>query len=105
MNPAWVSALVLITTTACGAVLFIGRWVWKIGRRVSRFLDDFFGDPAHDGLPSTPGVMARLVKLEQSNIDIKAQVIPNGGHSLRDTVDTIQRELREHVDQTNGGNK
>lgn len=51
-------------------------------RRWQQFLDDWFGEPARPGQKARPGAMERLGQLET-----------NGGLSLRDSVDRIERKL------------
>jgi hypothetical protein len=66
-----------------------------------RFLDDYFGEPAHDGLSAQPGVMARLVDVEKAVTSIKMEVHPNRGTSMKDSVNRTERslgELRRDVD-------
>ena len=90
------------------------RWAWRLLRRTTHFLDDYFGEPSRDGIPAKPGVMARLqaltddvaqvgVQVGQNTADlsrIKSQVFPNGGTSLRDAVDSVAAGLKEHREVT-----
>jgi hypothetical protein len=86
VDPAWVTAAVALVCAVCGLVAWAGRWAWRILRRTTRFLDDYFGEPAHDGLAARPGVMTRLQTVEHIITEVHGQVFPNGGTSLRDLV-------------------
>lgn len=59
-----------------------GRWMIRTLRKVDRFLEDWNGEPARDGVPGRPGVMARLAHIE-------AELRPNGGASMRDEIRRI----------------
>lgn len=112
VDPAWIVALVTLATAVTGLLVWLGRTGWHAARRVGRFLDDYFGEPAHDGLAPKPGVMARLSAVETQLRDIGAEVHPNSGHSLRDvvhqTADDVSavktglRVLSERVEQIGG---
>ena len=86
MSPAWFSALIALAAAAAGLAAWGLRWAWRILRQTGHFLDDWKGEPERDGLPATPGVMARLHSMEQIVAGISMEVHPNGGHSLRDVV-------------------
>lgn len=69
------------------------RWAWRILKRTAHFLDDFFGEPARDGLPATPGVMARLGSIEDTLHRVVAETTPNGGKSLHDVIGRIESDV------------
>ncbi len=75
-----------------GALLAVGAVVtglWRTGRRLGAFLDDWFGE----GRPGSerPGVMVRLASLETTVGKIDKELHPNGGGSLRDQVNQIAK--------------
>ena len=115
MSPAWFSALTALVVAVCGIATWAARWAWRILKRTTHFLDDFFGEPERDGLAARPGVMARLqdltdelggistqVRLNTKELSrISAQVFPNGGTSLRDAVDNLTADLKAHREREN----
>lgn len=85
-----VLAVVLGAAAFTGAVGVIAkappvRWVWR--HNVSEPLTDWHRRTTHEV------VDARLAPVKKDIADIRAQVHPNGGNSLRDAVDKV-------VDQT-----
>lgn len=97
---AWSNAGIVIGVLAAGLTL-IGAWcaalvkAGRAARRVSRFLDEFLGHG------DEPGLVERVDGLAETVERIKAQVLPNGGSSLRDAVDQVRSELREHIRTAN----
>jgi hypothetical protein len=93
VNASWISALTTIAIAVGGAAVWAGRYGWRVISRTTRFLDDYFGEPASGGLPGRPGVMARLQSVEQLVTKVAEDVSrvaqetrPNGGTSLHDVV-------------------
>jgi hypothetical protein len=83
---AWLSALVAFFV-ALGTLLTWGtRIFYRVTSKLIRFLDDYNGQPEHDGIPARPGVQARLARLEAMVATVVAETKPNGGASLRDVV-------------------
>ena len=101
MSAAWFSALTALAIAVAGVAAWGLRWAWHILKRTTHFLDDFFGEPARDGLPATPGVMARLHSMEEIVAGISMEVHPNSGHSLRDLVHQTAVDVAQvRADQT-----
>ena len=95
MDPAWVTASIALATLIGGIAIWAGRWVWKVTSRTTRFMDDYFGEPAGPGRAARPGVMERLANLEMVIGDVSTQVHLNSGHSMRDTVQSTEQIVRE----------
>lgn len=95
MDPGWVLAAISLATVVTGLAGWFCRWLWKLAAKTSRFLDDYNGEPATQGRAERPGVMARLERLEQMTEGISAQVHLNSGHSMRDEVQTISRDVAD----------
>lgn len=95
MNPAWFSALTALSIAVFGLLAWAIRWAWRILKRTTHFLDDFFGEPARDGVPAKPGVMARLGSVEDTLGQVLAETRPDHGHSLRDVVHRTAGDVAE----------
>jgi hypothetical protein len=111
VNPAWVSAVVALVVAGVTVAYWFLRVMWKTFQKVEAFLEDWNGSPETPGHPRRWGVMERLVHLESDNTavnvrfdtqdaalaDIKAEVMYNSGHSLKDTVRAIKIKV-DHLD-------
>jgi hypothetical protein len=93
MDFSWVlpaaGALVLLAA----ALVVIGkgvRWVFSTLNMVREFLEDWRGEEARPGYHKRPGVMERLVSLEEQVSTVTHELKPNSGASLRDAVDRIE---------------
>lgn len=103
----WIAGLVALVT-------FLGL-VWaKLVRPAMRltdaardFAEDWRGTPEDPvrGIPARPGVLARLRSLEDTNEalagvleQIRHEVLPNSGGSLRDQVDKVSKTLDAHLE-------
>lgn len=60
--------------TGVVALLALAVKVFRGVRRVSHFLDDWFGEGPRPGVPARPGVMERLDSVEQDVASIKVHV-------------------------------
>ena len=98
MDPAWISATVAFTAIVGGFFAFCARWAWRLLMRIVRLVDDYFGEPARDGVPARPGVMLRLKSVEDSVQQIVRETTPNGGKSLRDTVNRTALDVADVKD-------
>ena len=86
MSAAWLTAFVALAVAVFGLLGWVARYGWRVTRRTMRFLDDWQGETAREGLAAVPGVMARLKSVEGLVASISAEMHPNGGSSLRDVV-------------------
>ena len=86
MSAAWLTAFGTLAVAVFGLLGWVARYGWRVTRRTMRFLDDWQGETAREGLPAVPGVMARLKSVEGLVASISAEMHPNGGSSLRDVV-------------------
>ncbi len=86
MSAAWLTAFGTLAVAVFGLLGWVVRYGWRVTRRTMRFLDDWQGETAREGLPAVPGVMARLKSVEGLVASISAEMHPNGGSSLRDVV-------------------
>jgi hypothetical protein len=95
MSPEWLTALLTLAIVVGGLLTWATRWAWRLLRRTGHFLDDWAGQPAHDGLEATPGVMARLHGVEELVAKILHETTPNGGGNMRDAIRLIARDVAE----------
>ncbi len=95
MDPAWLTALTALAVAVGGLLIWALRHAWRVLRRVTRFLDDYAGEPARDGMPAKPGFMARLASVEQILTRVLAETQPNHGTSLRDVVHRTADDVAE----------
>lgn len=95
MSAAWVSAACALCVAVAGLLVWGGRTAFRLIKRTMHFLDDYFGEPSRAGVPERPGVMSRLQALSDDLSEIRGQVFPNGGHSLRDDV----KQIRDRMEQ------
>ena len=95
MDPAWFAALTALIVAVLTGAGWMARHLWRITRRTSHFLDDYFGEPARDGLPARLGVMARLALHEKLLEKLVAETQPNGGSSLHDVMARTERAVDE----------
>lgn len=63
---------VTLILASLAALVAAVRKFFHIVRRISHFLDDWFGEEARDGQPARPGVMERLEALEASVASLEA---------------------------------
>jgi hypothetical protein len=95
MSPEWLTALVALIVAVFGCLGWGIRWAWRIMRRTGHFLDDWTGQPPHDGLEATPGVMARLHSVEELVAKVLHETTPNGGGNMRDAIRLIAQDVAD----------
>lgn len=78
--------ILAVISVVISALFAIGKFIRHITqaiRRLGHALDILIGVPQIGEIPERPGIIARLAKIE-------AEVRPNHGTSMRDTVDDIK---------------
>ena len=112
----WALVWIAVATMAAGGLLWLGRLAGRqakkarhVTARFRQVLGDFLGYPARPGFPAVPGVMEQLQALAETLgahgeelAKVRAQVLPNGGSSLRDAVDDVARDLAGVKDDVAG---
>lgn len=73
-----------------GGVIAGFKWVRPFLRKLIDFVDDVAGEPARPGVPARPGLMERLASVEGDVAQVKHEVLPNTGTSLRDSADRTE---------------
>jgi len=91
-----VGFLALIGTT-CAALVKAGRFIARTGR----LLDQLLGHG--EGPDRVPGLIERVNGMGDELTRVKAQVLPNGGGSLRDAVDELRKRFDDYVTRDEGG--
>lgn len=95
---------ILYWAAAIAVIGGAGTMLWRAitaglrtGRKWDMFLEDWHGTPERPGRPAVPGVMERLVQLEQGLQEVRHEMFPNSGGSLRDVVDRLERQASDLV--------
>jgi hypothetical protein len=99
VDPSWITALTALGMAVAGCLGWCARQAWRAARRVSRFLDDYNGQPEHDGMPAQPGFMARLASVEKSLAHVVQETSPNHGKSIRDIVIRTASDVADIKDE------
>lgn len=88
------SPVLVWLVAAAGAVTAVGvlwrpvRVAARLVRAVEEFLSDWHGEPGRPGVPARAGVLTRLQVIE-------AELSYNGGQSVKDAVQRIERLCQE----------
>lgn len=90
----YIAGAIVAVTGALFALTRVAAGMRKTGKRWEDFLDDWHGTPARPGRPKIPGVMERMVDLEEGLQIVKHELFPNSGASLRDAVNRLESELK-----------
>lgn len=88
------AAFAALAAGAAGLVYLVFkplRWGWRVIRRVSRFLDEWFGVEAGPGVERRPGFPERLAAVEKETAAVKA-IVSNGlFHNVADIQERMGR--------------
>lgn len=99
MDPAWIAASCALIGLLIGGAAWGLRHGFAFISTVSSFLTDWNGHPGDAGHQPRPGVLERIVRVENSLIDVQAQVHMNGGGSLRDEIKRTEANVAAITDQ------
>lgn len=84
-----------------GALAALTKWVlaplFRGGKKISMFLDDFFGEPAREGVDARPGLMARVASIERSTESAKFHLGNGNPVPLRDVVEAQGKVIDDHT--------
>lgn len=78
----------------CAGSVKAARFAGKVGRLVDQVIG--YGE----GPTRVPGLVERVTKLQTELGELKREVKPNGGTSLRDAVDRLENRLDEIAQNT-----
>jgi hypothetical protein len=106
-QPAATLLLIGAVITAATATIVAGFKVWKFIQSFVDFFKDWNGEPDRPGVAGHAGVMPRLLAIEEQQVvseenqkKVLGILTPNGGSSLRDTVDRIDERSELSARQT-----
>ncbi|WP_156759573.1 hypothetical protein [Microbacterium karelineae] len=94
--PEWITELIPVAPwlAVLAGVVWLGVKALPIVRKVGHLVDDLAGEPARPGVPARPGLMQRMETVEHQTREIRHEVFPNSGQSLRDEVNRQGEHLR-----------
>jgi hypothetical protein len=81
-------SLFIIGVSVWAAIRPLIKAIYKINHQLDSFMRDWDGTPAEPGRDAVPGVMQRLNRLD-------GELSRNGGKSVKDTVNRIEKRLIE----------
>lgn len=84
----WCGGLVVVGG-GLGVLIGGGKWMFGTLRKINDFLEDWRGEDSRPGYPGRPGVLERLVKLEEHAATTTHEVQPNSGSSMKDAINRI----------------
>lgn len=99
--PQWISDLIAVAPWL-GALFVAGFLIWKTTphvRKWSRFMDRMLGVPADPktGQPEILGIFERMDHQDDAIEQIRHEMFPNSGKSLRDQTNRLEEKLTEHL--------
>lgn len=97
LQPVGWLGLTISVCVVAGYGFRVIRFLVRLLKKTSDFLDDWQGEPARPGYPARRGVVERISDLETGQAHLNAQMTTNGGMSLRDQTNRIEKTLNEHI--------
>lgn len=77
-----------------GGLIMALRWLRPLALGLQHMIADWAGEPARDGVPERPGVMARLGAQDAAIEAIRHQVENSHATNLRDDIDRLHAAVR-----------
>ena len=62
----------------------------RLVRGLFRLIEDWTGEPVRPGFAGRPGFPERLARVELDLAEVRSQLSPNSGHTLRDAIDRVE---------------
>ncbi len=87
---AGIGVILGVILTALTLAAFIGKPLRKLARQNDEFRLDWYGAAARPGRDRVPGVPERLSLIER-------ELKTNGGATLRDAINRVERRLEDHI--------
>lgn len=98
------TSIASIVITLLGAWFAIQKFITPFFKRIRKwmttwehFMEDWFGEEARPGVEKRAGVMERLATLDH-------ELKPNGGGSIKDAVNRIEKKVKEIDNRLQDGN-
>lgn len=96
---ATIAGYVIVIGGAIAAIWGGGKWMIGTLKKVNEFLEDWRGEEPRAGYPGRPGVLQRLVELEDRLKIVEHESVPNSGSSMKDAVSRIDKAVPGIVDR------
>lgn len=94
LETVWAAVAVAASAvTVAGAVGYATRRALRGLRKLGRLTDRVLGVPADGDTPARPGLLAQVDKLAADVAGLTAEMRPNGGSTLRDAVNRVEKKL------------
>jgi hypothetical protein len=97
---AWLTCLGALGGIAITLIKY-GR---NYGRKIMQMVEDFNGTEERPGVPSRPGVMARLQTLDEQVAAVHTEVNYNHGTTIKDAITRIETDVKGIHDKMDGKN-
>lgn len=99
--PSWLGDVTVAEIVVVAVILLglgrLGKRAWDVLNRVDQTRADLLGEPARPGVDRRKGVVERLHDHDELLREIKHELVPNSGSSLRDAVDRIEAAQRDYA--------
>lgn len=103
--------IIVLVSSALAAVIFLAKTIGRAARRGSSFLDEVMGTPAEFGRDARPGLIEKVDHIATTQGEMRDtqdehtaqlqkilhELWPNGGGSMRDAVDRLERQVSVQV--------
>lgn len=85
--------LICAVITGLASTIVVFRKSLQAFFKWNLFVSDWFGEPERPGSPARPALTERVATLETQVKEIREEFKNNGGSSLRDAIDRIERKI------------